>query len=637
MQEHDWQKIAPDVAKEILGEPTSQKSNEWRWGNKGSLTFNLETAQFYDFEEGAGGGVKWLLERHGRNVAETLKQFGYDLALHTPNGDYSHLNGNVLPLKHANSNARSFSLEQIKELHKQSIIAVKYSNQFVVMRFPDGHAIKQKYAPFTKQGNDWVMARPNGLLPIYCQEDNLDKPVILNEGEKAMLGCRELYAYDSACFHGGVNAIEKQDWSKLYDRDLVIWCDNDEAGKKFGHDLEKLLKGKCKSIKVVYPPRDFADKDDLWDAKESGYFKDSKALEAYIDEFVLPKSKGSITFTRADEVLQQVTNPKWLIKDVCEEESLLCVFGAAKSGKSFLAIAMSCAIASGKKFYGNESFKKPVLYLVGEGVRGVRRRLSAWQQGMYSLKEIPLYLSDRGVRINDPEDFIKLEEQIELVQEKEGQIGLIVIDTFQRNFIGNENSAEDVGNFINQLDQIITNYGCCVALVHHTGHGNSSRGRGSSVLGASLDYEFKVERVDKGSDMFVNFKQSLNKDGQGMEEKNFKFKEVEIIGEGLELTSGYLEETVIDFKKKDSLTYPQQLVLDSLEREAIFKNKENPEDEYFYPKDLDGKVIDANGSTKSLESIKKMLHKLVDIGVVKYEEGAGYQSMEYNKIAPKFD
>ena len=58
MQEHDWQKIAPEVAKQILGEPSIQKSNEWRWGNKGSLTFNLETAQFYDFEEGVGGGVK---------------------------------------------------------------------------------------------------------------------------------------------------------------------------------------------------------------------------------------------------------------------------------------------------------------------------------------------------------------------------------------------------------------------------------------------------------------------------------------------------------------------------------------------------------------------------------------------------
>ena len=71
MQEHDCQKIAPDVAKEILGEPTSQKSNEWRWGNKRSLTFNLETAQFYDFEEGVGGGVKWLLEKYGVNVSET--------------------------------------------------------------------------------------------------------------------------------------------------------------------------------------------------------------------------------------------------------------------------------------------------------------------------------------------------------------------------------------------------------------------------------------------------------------------------------------------------------------------------------------------------------------------------------------
>ena len=29
---------------------------------------------------------------------------------------------------------------------------------------------------------------------------------------------------------------------------------------------------------------------------------------------------------------------------------------------------------------------------------------------------------------------------------------MIIIDTFQRNFVGNENSAEDVGNFINKLD-----------------------------------------------------------------------------------------------------------------------------------------------------------------------------------------
>lgn len=635
MQEHDWQKIAPEVAKQILGEPSIQKSNEWRWGNKGSLTFNLDTAQFYDFEEGVGGGVKWLLEKYGKNVPETLKQYGYDLALQTID-TYSLSNG-FSSLDATKSKARSFSIEQIRNLYKQSIIAVKYSDEFVVMRFPEGHPIKQKYAPFTKQGDNWIMARPSGLLPIYCQGEHFDKPVILNEGEKAMLGCRELYAYDSACFHGGVNAIEKQDWSKLYDRDLVIWCDNDDAGKQFGHDLDKLLKGKCKSIKVVYPPKDFADKDDLWDAKESCYFEDSKALQDYIDTFALPKSKGSINFTRADEVLRQVTNPKWLIKDVCEEESLMCITGKAKSGKSFIGISMACAISSGQKFYGHNSYKKPVLYIVGEGLRGISRRLHAIEQGMYGLDNIPLYLSDRAIRINDKDDFAKLEEEIKAVEELEGQIGMIVIDTFQRNFIGNENSAEDVGSFINQLDRLISDYGCCICLIHHTGHNNSGRGRGSSVIGASLDYEFMVDRTDKNEEMFVKFEQTLNKDGQGMQEKKFKFKEVDIIGEGLELTSGYLEITDIDFNKKDSLPYKRQLVLDAIEREAILANKDNPEDVFLMPQDLEGKISDKDGNVMSVNSIKQHLPKLIDSGHIVLVEGVGYQSMEFNKLEPKFD
>ena len=91
MQDYDWQKIAPDVARQLLGEPKFEKSNEWRWNNKGSLVFTLETGQFYDFEEGEGGGVKWLIEKHGKDVSEVLKQFGHDLTLQTPN---SNVNGN---------------------------------------------------------------------------------------------------------------------------------------------------------------------------------------------------------------------------------------------------------------------------------------------------------------------------------------------------------------------------------------------------------------------------------------------------------------------------------------------------------------------------------------------------------------
>ena len=626
MQDYDWQKIAPDVARQLLGEPKFEKSNEWRWNNKGSLVFTLETGQFYDFEEGEGGGVKWLIEKHGKDVSEVLKQFGYDLTLQTPN---STVNGNS-PIA---SNVRSFSREQMVDLYRQAEVKLQYADNFMVLRHS---GLPMKYAPFSLNPNGtWSMKRPEGLLPLYITSKHPEKPVLISEGEKATRGAERIWNYDVCCWHGGATGWNKTDWTPIYGRDVYIWADNDEAGIKCANEISKELKGHGCKVKVIEPPKEFNDKDDLWDAAERGDFTHDSLLK-YIESVKEVKEKGSITFTRADEVLAQVTNPKWLIKDVCEEESLMQIYGAPKSGKSFVAIAMSCAIASGQDFYGNKSFKKPVLYICGEGQRGVKRRLSAWQQGMYSLKGVPLYLSDRAVRIGDKDDFERLVQEIEAVKAIEGDIGMIVVDTFQRNFGGgNENSAEDVGNFIHQLDGLISTYGCNVCIVHHSGH-EGTRARGSSVIGASLDYEFQVKRTDKNEQMFVSFQQTLNKDGQGMSEKNFVFKEVDLIGEGLELTSGFLELTDIDFKATDKLTYKQQLVLTALETQAILSNKDNPEDVYFFPKDLKDKVRDTNGKDLSVESIKKILYKLVELEEVKHFESTGYQSAQYHRLAPKF-
>jgi 5S rRNA maturation endonuclease (ribonuclease M5) len=627
MQDHDWQKIAPDVARQILGEPKVQKSNEWRWNNKGSLTLNLEAGTFYDFELGQGGGVTWLLEQHGKDVAETLKQFGYERPLP------STISNSVTPIARTGG-GRSFSRDQMVNLYREAEVKVKYADNFIVIRHS---GLPMKYAPFSLDANgSWLMKRPEGLLPLYITNNYPEKPVIVNEGEKAMRGAERIWNYDVCTWHGGATGWNKTDWSAIYGREVYIWADNDEAGIKCAYEIAgELKKNGCKT-KVIQPPETFNDKDDLWDAAERGDFTHDSLLK-YIETIKEKKEKGSLTFRRADEVLSEVTNPKWLIKDVVEEESLMQIYGAPKSGKSFVAIAMSCAIATGQDFYGNKAFKKPVLYIVGEGLRGCKRRLSAIQQGMYSLKGAPLYLSDRAVRIGDKDDFERLVQEIEAVKSIEGDIGMIVVDTFQRNFGGgNENSAEDVGNFIHQLDGLISTYGCNVCIVHHSGH-EGTRARGSSVIGASLDYEFKVQRTDKNDQMFVSFQQTLNKDGQGMSEKNFVFKEVDLIGEGLELTSGFLEETQIDFKSKDKLTYKQKLVLSALEVQAIITNKDNPEDVYFFPKDLKGKVSDSNGNDLSVESIKKILYKLVEIEEVKHVEAVGYQSAEYNKLSPNFD
>ena len=641
MQSVDWQRIAPEVAKQLLGEPTSTSSNELRWGRKGSFVLNLEAGTWFDFENDKGGGLIDLIKHMNQDVNTVLKEFGYDLALQSND---SLLSGFSPPKSKTTSSARSFSRDQMIDLYKQAIVKVKYADNFMVMRFPEGHFIKQKYAPFTLNNDQsWSMKRPEGLLPIYYTNKYPTKPIIINEGEKALRGSEAIYEGDSCTWHGGVNSWEKADWSPIFGRDVWIFPDNDEAGIKCANEIAKMLKKNGCKVKVAQPPESFNEKDDLYDAYIRGDFKESKDLEEYIINCTEKKPKGAVTFTRADEVLRQVDNPDWLIEDVVEKESLMCIFGAPKSGKSFIAIAMAASIAKGERFYGNKAYAKPVMYVCGEGQRGVKRRLAAWQQGMFDLNNVPLYLSDRAVRVNDPDDFKMLEEEIEALTQQVGDIGMIVIDTFQRNFVGNENSAEDVGNFINKLDGLISHYKCCICLVHHTGHGNSNRGRGSSVMGASLDYEFKVNRKDDyvtgydGEQMLVSFEQTLNKDGQGMAVKNFMFQEVEIKGEGLNLTSGFLKETDIDIKeKKKGITYDQQLVLSALEREAHIVDKDNPQDVYLMPKALYGRVRDANGDDKSPDSIKKMLGKLKDLGHVIYNEELGYQSKELSEIPPNF-
>ena len=546
MQDYDWQKIAPDVARQILGEPKIQKSNEWRWNNKGSLVFTLETGQFYDFELGEGGGVKWLIQRNGKDVTEFLKQFGYDLTLQTPS---STVNSSTPTA----SNVRSFSREQMVSLYRQAKIKLKYSDNFMVLRHS---GLPMKYAPFSLNPNGtWSMKRPEGLLPLYITNKHPEKPVIVNEGEKAMRGAERIWDYDVCCWHGGATGWNKTDWSAIYDRSVWIFPDNDNAGKKAAVEIsEHLRANNCTNVKIITPPDDFAEKDDLWDAAESNYFDIFEGLETFVNKQKEKIPKGALRFERADYVISQIESPDWLIENCFEKQKLITVFGEPKSGKSFIAIAMACAIAKGSDFYGHKATQAPVVYLAGEGVSGIRKRLGAYDQSIHggTLAGVPLFLSNRGSRINEQEELEKLEAEINILQKDVGNVGLIILDTFQRCFSGDENSAQEVNKFIKAADQLIQTFNCTVLMVHHTGRGNKNRARGSSVLDASIDGEFIVERkgtkADNEDSMLVTMKQTKNKDGMGMAEKKFEFHEEVLTGDGYEVTSGLLIETDEEIK-----------------------------------------------------------------------------------------
>jgi len=80
-----------------------------------------------------------------------------------------------------------------------------------------------------------------------------------------------------------------------------------------------------------------------------------------------------------------------------------------------------------------------------------------------------------------------------------GKPGFIVLDTLAANFgPGDENSSEAMMTFLRHINRYLREpYGCTVMIIHHTGHNNMRRGRGSSALRAGIDFEFGVAEDPK--------------------------------------------------------------------------------------------------------------------------------------------
>jgi len=181
--------------------------------------------------------------------------------------------------------------------------------------------------------------------------------------------------------------------------------------------------------------------------------------------------------------------PVWLVKGLIEA-GLIILFGPSGGGKSFIAMFLSFALATGIKFFGREVKVGPVIYVCGEGRSGAIRRFAALETH-YGV-EIPpgaLFLSKRAVSL-DASAVDLLREEIEAATRAAGcPPVLIVVDTLARSIVGNESAPEDMNVFIKAVDAISAGFNCAALVVHHTGHAvdANNRPRGGSNLPAAAD------------------------------------------------------------------------------------------------------------------------------------------------------
>lgn len=235
-----------------------------------------------------------------------------------------------------------------------------------------------------------------------------------------------------------------------------------------------------------------------------------------------PKEKGGI-FASAGELIAKPQPIAWLIKGIMEQNVTVMMFGKPGDGKSFLALSMACSIATGLDWYGHQVGRGTVAYIAGEGIPGIRRRVAAWCQAAGVSVGDGLYLSRRALLLPD-----EVGELIHHLKQMPN-LRMVVLDTVQRTFSGDENSTRDATAYMRAADVIReAMQGVTVMMVHHSGHAEG-RARGSIVFKASADVEMATSRSESGDLLLACTKA---KEAEPFKPMAFQFQSVALHGWG---------------------------------------------------------------------------------------------------------
>jgi putative DNA primase/helicase len=184
----------------------------------------------------------------------------------------------------------------------------------------------------------------------------------------------------------------------------------------------------------------------------------------------------------------------WLARDLLPAESIVVVFGAPKSGKTHVIADLTMHAAHGMHWHGHTVTRAlRVAYLAGEGHNGLRVRLHAWRGHHAAELRGDMRLIPQALPLA-----WRLPDVLAVLQPYAPDV--VVVDTLNAYFGGaDENSTKDMTSFVVAVRYLRDELHSAVIVVHHTGLGDATRERGSSVLRAAADVIVQVARDDGGS------------------------------------------------------------------------------------------------------------------------------------------
>lgn len=176
---------------------------------------------------------------------------------------------------------------------------------------------------------------------------------------------------------------------------------------------------------------------------------------------------------------------RWLVEGLWAEEAVGIVGGEPKCCKSFLALDMAVAVASGQPCLRRFAVPQPgpvLLYAAEDALHVVRRRLD----GVCAAAGVDLDALDVHVitaptlRLDRPEDCQRLTDTVAALAPR-----LLILDPFVRLHRIDENASGEVAPLLAYLRELQRRHQLAVVVVHHARKGAARARAGQALRGSS--------------------------------------------------------------------------------------------------------------------------------------------------------
>jgi hypothetical protein len=193
----------------------------------------------------------------------------------------------------------------------------------------------------------------------------------------------------------------------------------------------------------------------------------------------------SLPVTRAADLAEKPAARRWLVEHLWSDEAVGIVGGEPKCCKSFLALDLAVAVASGVpcvRRFGVQRTGRVLLFAAEDALHVVRQRLVgiALAAGCVLADLDIQVITAPSVRLDVERDRDALTETVDKLRPR-----LLVLDPFVRMHRIDENLSGEVAPLLAYLRELQRRFHVAVVLVHHARKGGAKMRAGQALRGSS--------------------------------------------------------------------------------------------------------------------------------------------------------